>query len=152
MGYAVGRTNSTQMTATQTIAVQPTTALHRPRFHGPCRKSGLRSRRNTGRTYAMYRPITEIAVAARYAVLFHNAGSTRTIEQTTHSQIELVGVPVRGLTCFHSAEPGSAPSRLNAYAIRELPVTDAMPQKNWATTQMNSRNLPSPEPAASMKI
>src|SRR4051812_31193892 len=96
--------------------------------------------------------MTEIAVAARYAVVFHSDGSTSTMEQTTQSQIELVGVPVRGLTCFHSREPGSAPSRLNAYAMRLLPVTEAIPQKNWATTQMNSRNLPSPEPAASTKI
>ena len=65
--------------------------------------------------------------------MFFSAGSTRTIEQTTQSQIELVGVPVRGLTWLHSREPGSAPSRLNAYAIRELAVTDAMPQKNCAT-------------------
>src|SRR6266567_7912162 len=93
-----------------------------------------------------------MAVAAAYAVAFHSAGSTRIAEHTTHSQIELVGVPVRGLTFRHSREPGSAPSRLNAYAIRELAVTDAMPQKNCATTQMNSRNLPIPLLVASMKI
>src|SRR5947209_8236319 len=96
--------------------------------------------------------MTAIAVAAAYAVLFHNAGSTSAVEQATRSQMELVGVPVRGLTWRHSGEPGSAPSRLNANAIREFAVTDAMPQKNCATTQMNSRNLPSPLPAASMKI
>src|SRR3954471_18236640 len=96
--------------------------------------------------------MTEIAVAARYAVVFHRAGSTSTMEHTTQSQIELVGVPVRGLTFFQSREPGSAPSRLKAYAIRELAVTDAMPQKNWATTQMKSRNVPRVWPAASMKI
>ena len=36
--------------------------------------------------------------------------------------------------------------------MRELAVTDAMPQKNWATAQMKSIVLPSPAPAASMKI
>jgi hypothetical protein len=33
-----------------------------------------------------------------------------------------------------------------------LAVTDAMPQKNWATTQMKSRKVPRLCPAASMKI
>ena len=59
---------------------------------------------------------------------------------------------MRGLTWLHSREPGSAPSRLNANAIRELAVTDAMPQKNCATTQISSRNSPMCRPAASMKI
>src|SRR4029079_14014279 len=96
--------------------------------------------------------MTEIAVAARYAVVFQNAGSTSTTEQTTHSQMELVGVPVRRLTFFQSCDPGSAPSRLKAYAIRELAVTDAMPQKNWATTQMPRRTMPVLWPVASRKI
>src|SRR5947199_8985363 len=100
----------------------------------------------------MYRPMTAIEVAARYAELFHSDGTTRTVEQTTHSQMELVGVPVRGLTLRQIREPGSAPSRLNAYDIRELAVTEAIPQKNCATTQMNSRNSPVRRPAASMKI
>ena len=46
------------------------------------------------------------------------------VESVTQSQRELVGVPVRGLTCFHSREPGSAPSRAKAYDIREFAVTD----------------------------
>ena len=62
----------------------------------------------------MYRPITAIEVTARYAVLFHSEGSTSTVEQTTHSQMEFVGVRVRGLTRDQIAEPGSAPSRLKA--------------------------------------
>src|SRR3954465_15274119 len=96
--------------------------------------------------------MTAIEVAAAYAVVFQSDGSTSRVERVTQSQIELVGVPVRGLTFFHSREPGSAPSRANAYDIRELAVTDAMPQKNWATTQMNSRKVPRLCPAASMKI
>src|SRR4051794_11293954 len=112
--------NSTQMMITQPIAVHPTMPLYRPRFHGPARKSGLRSRRNTGATYAMYSPMTAIEVTARYAVVFHSEGSTSTAEQTTQSQIEFVGVPVRGLTFFQIRDPGSAPSRLNAYDIREF--------------------------------
>src|SRR2546421_4216197 len=100
----------------------------------------------------MYRPMTAIEVAARYAELLHSDGTTSTVEQTTHSQMELVGVPVRGLTRRQMREPGSAPSRLNAYDMRELAVTEAIPQKNCATTQMNSRNSPSRRPEASMKI
>src|SRR5262245_52615699 len=34
--------------------------------------------------------------------------------------------------------PGTAPSRENANIIREADVTDAVTQKNWATTQMKS--------------
>jgi hypothetical protein len=52
-------------------------------------------------------------VAAAYAVVFHSDGSTSRVEMVTQSQMELVGVPVRGLTFFHSREPGSAPSRAN---------------------------------------
>ena len=84
--------------------------------------------------------------------VLHKDGTTRMIDPMTHSQIEFVGVPVRGLTCFHRREPGSAPSRLKAYAMRELAVTEVIPQKNWAMTEMNSRNRPRFEPAASMKI
>jgi hypothetical protein len=47
-------------------------------------------------------------------VVFHSDGTTSRVEQTTQSQIELVGVPVRGLTWRQMYEPGSAPSRLNA--------------------------------------
>src|SRR3954471_6140314 len=100
----------------------------------------------------MYKPITAIEVTARYAVVFHNEGSTRIIDMATHSQIELVGVPVRGLTFFHIRDPGSAPSRENANAIRELAVTEAIPQNHCATMQMNTRNVPALCPAASMKI
>ena len=63
------------------------------------------------------------------------------IDSTTQSQIELVGVPVRGLTFDQMREPGSALSRENAYDIRELAVTEAMPQKNWATHTMINNNL-----------
>ena len=75
------------------------------------------------------------------------------IDSTTQSQIELVGVPVLGLTLAQIREPGSALSRENAYVIRELAVTEAMPQKNWATQTMNSRNLAtSGLPSESRKI
>ena len=73
-----------------------------------------------------------------------SAGEARMIDSTTQSQIELVGVPVRGLTLAQIREPGSALSRENAYDIRELAVTEAMPQKNCATQTMKSRNLATP--------
>ena len=75
------------------------------------------------------------------------------IDSTTQSQIELVGVPVWGLTLAQIREPGSALSREKAYVIRELAVTEAMPQKNWATQTMNSKNLAtSGLPSESRKI
>src|SRR3954451_12615370 len=100
----------------------------------------------------MYSPMTEIELAARYAVVVHSDGSTMIVESVTHNQIELVGVPVRGLTCFQIREPGRAPSRAKANDIREFAVTDAMPQNHCATMQMNSRNVPRLWPTASMKI
>jgi hypothetical protein len=65
IGDAGGSTNRMQMKITQPIATQPTSGLHRPRFQGPGWNSALRRRRNTGTTYAMYRPITAIEVTAR---------------------------------------------------------------------------------------
>ena len=43
-----------------------------------------------------------------------SAGQARMIDSTTQSQIELVGVPVRGLTFAQIREPGSALSREKA--------------------------------------
>ena len=63
------------------------------------------------------------------------------IDSVTQNQIEFVGVPVRGLTFDQIREPGRAWSRENANDIRELAVTEAIPQKYWATQTMNSRNL-----------
>src|SRR4051812_47492358 len=74
------------------------------------------------------------------------------IDATVTSQIELVGVPVRGLTLDHRREPGRALSREKAKDMRDELVTQAIPQKNWATAQMRSSPLPRLEPAASMKI
>ena len=62
-----GSTKRMSMIPTQTMAVQPTSLLHRPRFHGPGRKSGLRRRSRTGVTYAVYRPMLVIATNAKNA-------------------------------------------------------------------------------------
>src|SRR6478672_5604085 len=75
------------------------------------------------------------------------------IDSTTQSQMELVGVPVRGFTLDQIRDPGSALSRENAKDIRELAVTDAIPQKYCATQTMNSKNLATAGlPSASRKI
>src|SRR4051812_34409790 len=42
----------------------------------------------------------------------------------------------RWFTRLHTFEPGTAPSRLNAYIIREALVMQLMPQNVWPTTQM----------------
>src|SRR5665647_3888908 len=152
MGLAVGSMKRITMNPTHAMAIQPMAALYLPRFHSPIWKSGLSRRSRTGVMYAMYSPITAMEVTAKYAVVLFSAGLARTSEQTVQSQMELVGVPVRRLTFAHSSEPGSAPSRENAYVIREFAVTDAMPQKYCATPQMKMRKSPSLLPAASTKI
>ncbi len=43
-------------------------------------------------------------------------------------------------TLRHTFEPGTARSREKANIIRDAEVTDAVPQKNWATTAIRSRN------------
>ena len=47
----------------------------------------------------------------------------------------LTGVPLRS-TLDHSRQPGTARSRLNAYVIRDIEVTQLMPQKNWPIVEM----------------
>src|SRR5271166_2659032 len=54
--------------------------------------------------------------------------------------MEFVGVLVRGLIRCHSLWPGTAPSRLKAYSIREFAVTEAIPQKACATTAISNRS------------
>src|SRR3954463_5528899 len=44
------------------------------------------------------------------------------------------------LTRLHQRCPGIAPSRENANIMRDADVTEAVPQKNCATTAMTSRN------------
>ncbi len=49
--------------------------------------------------------------------------------------IALTGVPLRS-TLDHSRQPGTARSRLNAYVIRDMLVTQLIPQKNWPIVEM----------------
>ena len=64
-GLSCGSIRTTQMKSTQTTAIVPMGLLHFPRFHGPgLNESPARNRRNVGITYAIYSPITAMAVAA----------------------------------------------------------------------------------------
>ena len=47
----------------------------------------------------------------------------------------LTGVPLRS-TLDHSRQPGVARSRLNAYVMRDMLVTQLIPQKNWPIVEM----------------
>ena len=58
---------------------------------------------------------------------------------TPMAMTALTGTRLRA-TLRHSREPGTARSRENANIIRDADVTDAVPQKNCATTAMSSRN------------
>src|SRR5690348_11237456 len=49
--------------------------------------------------------------------------------------IALTGVRLRS-TFDHSRQPGTAPSRENAYVIRDIEVTQPMPQKNCPIVEM----------------
>src|SRR4029077_21233612 len=96
--------------------------------------------------------MTAIDVTAAYASAFHRYGSPRMKAPTAANQIELVGVRVRLLTLCQKFDAGRAPSRENAALIRDVAVTDDMPQKNWAPMTISIRSLAAVVPIASMKI
>src|SRR5919112_692515 len=56
-------------------------------------------------------------------------------ERTAIATQESCGTRFRP-TCRQSRWPGTAPSRENAKSIRDADVSEAVTQKNWATTQM----------------
>ena len=86
------------MNTTQIVAPIPIGRLQRPSFQGPPGTiEPARSRRNTGVMYAMYRPMTAIDVTAAYATGLNRYGRPRMNAPTAASQIEFVGVRVRGL-------------------------------------------------------
>src|SRR4051794_32315298 len=63
-----GRQKMTTQIATQMIAAGLIHLYLRPSVHGPgSNASPIRQRRNTGSTYAMYRPITQIDTTAKNA-------------------------------------------------------------------------------------
>ena len=66
--------------------------------------------------------------------------------------MELVGVRVRGLMRCQSWWPGTAPSRLKAKVILEFAATEAIPQKNCATTAISSRSSAPTRPRAAVQM
>src|SRR3954465_8059771 len=87
-----------------------------------------------------YRPMTPIDTTAvnatvRPSLLPLRAGSVRISAKTATAMTALNGIRL-ALTRLHRLEPGTAPSRLNAYIMREALVMQLMPQKNCPTTQM----------------
>jgi hypothetical protein len=65
-GQNCGIINMMQMKTVQMTATVPIGRDHLPRFHRPAlNESPARNRRNVGRTYAMYSPITAIDVTAK---------------------------------------------------------------------------------------
>src|SRR3954454_10043871 len=63
----------------------------------------------------------------------------------------LTGVPLRS-TLDHSRQPGTARSRLNAYVIRDMLVTQLMPQKNCPMVEMRMTALKKPGLSAVSKM
>src|SRR3954452_5418894 len=61
-------------------------------------------------------------------------------ESTQIAQTALTGTRSRFETWRQRLWPGTARSRENANIIRDADVTDASPQKNWATQAITSRN------------
>src|SRR4051795_5816560 len=82
-------------------------------------------------------PIDTTAVNAtvRPSLLPLSAGRVRMSARTATPMTALNGMRL-ALTRLHRLDPGTAPSRLNAYIMREALVMQLMPQKNCPTTQM----------------
>src|SRR3954463_12578421 len=82
-------------------------------------------------------PIDTTAVKATVtpALLPFSAGRVRMSANRATAMTSLNGMRL-ALTRFHREDPGTAPSRLKAYIMREALVMQLMPQKNCPTTQM----------------
>src|SRR5262249_54933409 len=91
-------------------------------------------------------------VTAAYAAVFQMYGSPRISAPPAASQIALVGVLVRLLTRCHTFEAGRGPSRGNAEIIREVAVTEDMPQNSWAPMTTSSSSSAPDRPIASSQI
>src|SRR5581483_10729095 len=94
-----------------------------------------------GSKNATYRPITAIDVPTAYPTIgFFSVGIINAHDRKQIAQIEFTGTRSPFDTLRQSWCPGMARSRENANIMREAEVTDAMPQKNWATQAIRSRN------------
>src|SRR3954470_17380161 len=82
-------------------------------------------------------PIDTTAVKATVTpfLLPLSAGRVRISASTATAMTALNGMRF-ALTRLHIREPGTAPSRLKAYIMRDALVMQLMPQKNCPTTQM----------------
>src|SRR3954452_24957256 len=82
-------------------------------------------------------PIDTTAVNATVtpALLPLSAGRVRMRARTATAMTALNGMRL-ALTRLHRRDPGTAPSRLNAYIMREALVMQLLPQKNCPMTQM----------------
>src|SRR3954468_18312319 len=120
-----------------------------PSVQGPgTNESPIRQRRKIGITYAMYSPITPIDTTAVKAtvtpsLLPFSAGSVIRNATNATAMTALNGMR-RWLTLLQVRQPGTAPSRLNAYIIRDALVMQLMPQKNCPITQMIRMNSTQP--------
>src|SRR3954451_24753202 len=100
----------------------------------------------------MYRPMTPIDTTAVNAtvtpsLLPFSAGRARTSAKTATAMTALNGMRFE-LTRLQIRQPGTAPSRLNAYIMRDALVMQLMPQNSWPQTAMMSTSLTQPVPIA----
>src|SRR3954447_16353796 len=78
---------------------------------------------------------TAVKATVTPSLLPFSAGSVRISAATATAMTALNGIRLES-TRRHRLEPGTAPSRLKAYIMREALVMQLMPQKNCPTTQM----------------
>src|SRR5690349_17681957 len=78
---------------------------------------------------------TAVKATVSPSLLPLSAGRVRMSATTATAMTALNGMRLES-TLLHSRQPGTAPSRLNAYIMREALVMQLMPQKNCPTTQM----------------
>ena len=74
------------------------------------------------------------------------------IAADTPTSITALAGTLVAVSADHLFEPGIAPSRLNAYVIREAEVMHEVAQKNWADAEMNSTRVAQLVPSDSTKI
>src|SRR5690349_21272520 len=78
---------------------------------------------------------TAVNATVTPALLPLSAGRVRISANSATAITALNGMRLES-TLLHSRDPGTAPSRLKAYIMREALVMQLMPQKNCPTTQM----------------
>ena len=79
------------------------------------------------------------------------AGAVTSAQQTATSITALAGTRL-AVSLDHFAEPGIAPSRLNAKVIRDAEVMHEVAQNTWADAEMKSTNAAQLVPRDSVKM